>query len=52
MDDRRGCGSLEVGQSASRKKKPPQMPLWMAVAVIYFGYRVIKGVTGGSRYAG
>lgn len=32
--------------------KQPPMPLWMRLALVYAGYRVLKNLTGGPRYAG
>lgn len=35
------------------KPKPqPKIPLWIQLTLVYVGYRVIKNITGGPRYAG
>lgn len=34
------------------KPKPKPTPLWLTAAWVYFGYRVLKNLTGGDRYTG
>lgn len=45
---------LSKGASVPPKPNPKKQatPTWLVLALIYAGYRVIKNVTGGPRYAG
>jgi hypothetical protein len=45
---------LSKGGSVPPKPDPKKQsrPLWVSLAMIYVGYRVLKRVTGGPRYAG
>lgn len=34
------------------KPQPKRTPAWVQIALIYFGYRVLKNITGGPKYSG
>lgn len=45
---------LSKGATVPPKPDPKKqtVPGWMKIVIVYFGYRVIKNITGGPRYAG
>ena len=44
---------INGGQVAPKvKPKKPSTPAWVTLAWVYFGYRVLKNLTGGSKYTG
>ena len=48
-------GDSMAPSPTTQKPKPkpqPKTPLWIQLTLVYLGYRVIKNITGGPRYAG
>lgn len=45
---------LSKGASVPPKPDPkqPPVPFWAKLALVYFGYRVLKNITGGPKYTG
>lgn len=41
-----------MAPTAKPKPKKPTTPAWVTLAWLYFGYRVLKNLTGGTRYQG